>query len=226
MVTCSLCGNSDFEQHNVLWPELISEWQLSPMETEYIDRQQGLRCVGCGGNLRGVALGAAIAAELGTCLPLKEFARTEAAKKIRILDMNGTSISQIFNQLPGYVRGDYPEVDMLAMPYADEEFDLVVHSDTLEHVPNPVHALVECRRVMRPSGRLCYTVPIIIGRMTRSRDGLPPSFHGKAADRRADYLVQTEFGADAWCYPFLAGFSSVRMNTLLFPAAIAISAQR
>src|SRR5208282_3830755 len=42
---------------------------------------------------------------------------------------------------------------------------LVIHSDTLEHVERPVRALEECRRVLAPGGRVCFTVPIIVGRL-------------------------------------------------------------
>ncbi|UXU07946.1 methyltransferase domain-containing protein [Agrobacterium tumefaciens] len=223
---CSLCGGFAFTQHSVLWPELVNEWQLLPHEAEYIERQQGMRCDSCGANLRGVALGCAISEILGVDVPLREYVKSGAAKNLCVLDMNGTSISTIFNILPGYIRADYPTVDMNDMPYEDQTFDLVVHSDTLEHVPVPGRALVECRRVLKPSGSLCYTVPIVVGRMTRSREGLPPSYHGKVTDKRNDYLVQTEFGADAWCLPVEAGFQSVKMTTLLYPAAIAITARR
>lgn len=226
MIACSICGNDAFSQHSVLWPELIQEWQLSPLEAEYVERQQGMRCDKCSSNLRGVALGHAIRKTLKTEITLADWAKTEPAKDVGVLDMNGTAISSLFNRLPKYVRADYPEVDMQALPFVDASFDLVVHSDTLEHVPNPIHALVECRRVLKPDGALCFTVPIIAGRMTRSRDGLAPSYHGKSVEKRADYLVQTEFGADAWCYPMEAGFSSVEFTTLLFPAAIAITARR
>lgn len=224
MFNCSLCGHSDFAQHKVLWPELISEWQLSPGEVDYVERQQGLRCNSCGSNLRGIALGFAIAEVLKTDLPLLEFAKSPAAQKLRILDMNGTSVSSAFSSLAHYTRAAYPQIDMQSMPYQNGEFDLVVHSDTLEHIPNPIHALKECRRVLRQEGSLCYTVPIIVGRMSRDRTGLPPSYHGKAIDKRADYLVETEFGADAWTYPLQAGFRTVKFNTLLYPSALAITA--
>lgn len=225
MLTCSICGHSDFAQHSVLWPELINEWQLSPHEADYVERQQGMRCTCCGSNLRGVALGFAIGEVLKTSLSLTEYSKSADARNLRILDMNGTSISSIFQSLPHYVRADYPQIDMHSMPYKDGEFDLVVHSDTLEHVPNPVHALVECHRVLRPAGHLCYTVPIVVGRLSRSRCGLSPSDHGKAVDKRSDYLVNTEFGVDAWTYPLLAGFRAVRLSTLMYPSAIAISAE-
>lgn len=38
------------------------------------------------------------------------------------------------------------------MPYPNTSFDLVVHSDVLEHIENPIQALKESRRVLRPGG--------------------------------------------------------------------------
>jgi len=67
---------------------------------------------------------------------------------------------------------------MMQMRYSDRSYDLVVHSDTLEHVPQPVVGLAECYRVLGPGGFCVFTVPAILDRMTRSREGLPPSHHG------------------------------------------------
>jgi len=114
---------------------------------------------------------------------------------------------------------------MQRLPHADESFDLVVHSDTLEHVPDPVRGLAECRRVLRDGGACVFTVPIIVGRLTRSRAGLPPSYHGEAAKGDA-YLVHTEFGADAWRWPLAAGFADCRIVSLEHPAAHALIAIR
>ena len=77
--------------------------------------------------------------------------------------------SPILRAMKGHTFGAYPEVDMHALPYPDETFDIVVHSDTLEHVPEPVHALGECKRVLKPNGALCFTVPIIVARLSRSK---------------------------------------------------------
>ncbi len=117
MLACSICGSSDFVQHSVLWPELVNEWQLSPGEADYVERQQGLRCTRCSSNLRGIALGFAIAEVLKTRLPLIEFAKSDDAQRLRILDMNGTSVSSIFQSLRHHVRADYPKIDMQSMPY-------------------------------------------------------------------------------------------------------------
>jgi SAM-dependent methyltransferase len=114
---------------------------------------------------------------------------------------------------------------MQHLPHPDGAFDLVVHSDTLEHVPDPVRGLAECRRVLHAAGACVFTVPIIVGRLTRSRAGLAPSHHGDPADG-SGYLVHTEFGADAWAWPLLAGFADVRIVSLEHPAAHALIALR
>lgn len=224
MLTCSICGNEEFKDQEVLWSDLVSEWQLSPHEVAYINRQQGTQCTRCHANLRGVALGRAILSAVGGESTLEQFAETAAASELHVLDLNGTSASQALSRLPRYIRADYPEVDMQRMPYPDESFDLIIHSDTLEHVPHPVAALVECRRILKVGGSLCYTVPTIVGRLTRGRGGLSPSYHGNPQETGYDFIVHTEFGADAWTYPIQAGFSDVRIHAVEFPAATALSA--
>ncbi|MDP3067686.1 MAG: methyltransferase domain-containing protein [Methylocystis sp.] len=225
--TCSICGGGSFTSHKVLWPALIAEWRLSETEAAYIDEQQGCACDGCGANLRIVALGDAVRCATGFDKTIRAFAETPEAARLRILDLNGApAISPALAALPEYVRADYPKVDMLAMPFADGVFDLVIHSDTLEHVPHPVRALQECQRVLAPGGSLCFTVPVVVGRLTRNRDGLPKSYHGDPATCAEDLLVQTEFGADAWRFLFEAGFREIAMHAVKYPAAIAFRAIR
>jgi SAM-dependent methyltransferase len=228
VLTCSVCGGHSFVDNAVLWDELVSQWQLSPRERQYVDRQQGTHCVACGANLRSIALSDAIRAAIGTSLTLQEFTRSEVGSKpLSILEINEAgTLSPILRSLPGHLLAAYPDVDMHSMPYADDQFDLVVHSDTLEHVSHPVRALAECRRVTRPSGWLCFTIPTIVGRLTRTRAGLENSFHGSSAVTAADFLVRTEFGADMWLAVLEAGYSAVSINAVEFPAALALSAQK
>lgn len=212
-------------QRPILWPALIDQWQLAPEEVEYVDRQQGKDCTGCGANLRSIALADALRAVLGISGTLAGFAGSEAAAAVAVLELNeaGTLHAQLA-RFPRHVFGAYPGVDMHALPYPDAAFDLVVHSDTLEHVADPLHALGECRRVLRPGGALCFTVPGIVGRLTRSRAGLAKSHHGNPAETGDDFMVHTEFGADAWTYPMRAGFAEVRLFAVEYPAGIAIAA--
>lgn len=63
----------------------------------------------------------------------------------------------------GIARTLHPEIvvtegDAEDMPYADGTFDAVVSSFGIHHVPRPQRALAECRRVLKPGGRLAFTV--------------------------------------------------------------------
>lgn len=223
---CGVCGGTKFTSHRILWGKLINDWQLSPEEVVYIDRQQGEICNMCGANLRSIALANALRAFLGTKAFLREAAASPLAANLAILEINEAgTLTPVLRNFGRYAYGAYPEVDMHAIPYADGTFDVVIHSDTLEHISNPVHALSECRRVLKPDGALCFTIPIIVGRMSRNRDGLPKSFHGNTATMADDFAVQTEFGADAWTYLFAAGFTELSIHSVEYPSGIAFLAR-
>jgi SAM-dependent methyltransferase len=225
LTRCTVCGGVEFRRTDVLWPALIREWQLSESETEYINRQQGKYCTTCQSNLRSIALANGIRDFLGTTSHLVQAASSPEYQQVRLLEINEAySLTPLLRRFAAYTFASHPQVDMHALPYPDKTFDLVVHSDTLEHVDNPVHALSECRRVLRNGGALCFTAPMVVGRMSRSRQGLPKSYHGTANMTSDDYSVKTEFGADLWTYVLEAGFDKVTIHPVEFPAAQAITA--
>jgi SAM-dependent methyltransferase len=225
VLVCSVCGGSNFVDRAVIPDGLTAEWRLEPHERAYIDRQQGTLCTSCGCNLRSIALANAIRSVVGTDLTLIELVADPRSRSLKVLEINEAGhLSPILKALPGHVLATYPEVDMHATPYPTDSFDLVVHSDTLEHVSNPVTALAECRRVLHPNGALCFTVPTVVGRLTRSRAGLPNSYHGSQEAQSEDYIVHTEYGADMWTHVLQAGFSAVSIHSVDFPSALALSA--
>ena len=220
---CPVCGAGEWTARAIIWPELAAQWQLSEDEVAYVDHQQGSACAQCGTSLRSAALADAVRREFdwpdtfGTM-----FARRPALATLEINEAG--TLTPLLTAWPGHVLASYPEIDMHALPYPDESFDLVVHSDTLEHVDDPLMALVECRRVLRQGGVLIYTIPLIVDRMSRRRDDLPASYHGSEGGR--EYLVVTEYGSDFWTEPIRAGFASVSVIPFDFPAANAIVARR
>jgi SAM-dependent methyltransferase len=110
--------------------------------------------------------------------------------------------------------------DLQQLSFKDATFDLVLTSDTLEHVPDYVKALGEIRRVMKPGAYHIFTIPIIFSRKTRRRirltpDGfeqtMDPSYHGAG---EADNLVCTEFGID-----FLKELKKLGFSTSIYFAS-------
>jgi SAM-dependent methyltransferase len=224
---CPVCGGSEFTYQEVLWPELIADWQLSAAEAKYTNIQQGFQCRSCGANLRAMTLAHALSRFRRWPGTLLGWVASADAQAVKLLEINDAfNLGKHWQDLEGRQLVRYPETDMHALPFPDGTFDLVVHSDTLEHIENPVHALEECRRVLKPDGAVGFTVPIVMGRLTRSRSGLPPSYHGREGDRLEDYRVAVEFGADVWTNVFEAGFKHCTLVSLIYPASVAILAER
>lgn len=54
--------------------------------------------------------------------------------------------------------GAFVDGDMSRLPYPDREFDLVTGVNSFQFAPDPILALAESRRVLRPAGRLIAAV--------------------------------------------------------------------
>jgi hypothetical protein len=128
---CSVCGCVDFVRNDVLWLSLIDEWQLSPIEVDYVNRQQGEKCASCGANLRSIALASALRTFLKCEGTLSDWIGVNE-KSYSLLEINEAgTLTPILRQFPSYTYAAYPEVDMHCLPYSEGMFDIVIHSDTL-----------------------------------------------------------------------------------------------
>lgn len=58
---------------------------------------------------------------------------------------------------------DYSSLDIISditsIPVKDNTFDVVMCIEVFEHLPNPIDALVELNRVLKPGGKLILTAP-------------------------------------------------------------------
>jgi SAM-dependent methyltransferase len=69
------------------------------------------------------------------------------------------------------------ECHVSASELHDAEIDVVISNHVLEHVPHPIAALRECRRVLRSSGKLVLCVPIDDWRTQRRFEESDPNHH-------------------------------------------------
>jgi len=51
------------------------------------------------------------------------------------------------------------EGSLLELPFEENTFDYVISSDVIEHTPDPLAAVKELIRVLKPGGKICITVP-------------------------------------------------------------------
>ena len=218
---CPICNGNDFYFRKVLSQDLINDWQISKDEVDYINYQQGFGCNTCKVNLRGLTLASSII-NYFNFNKMNEFINLCEKSVLEINEAGG--LTKFLNRLRNYRFAKYPEVDMQNMPYEDNTFDVLVHSDTLEHVPYSKKALEECYRVLKVNGVLFYTIPIIHGRLSIKRFGMPKSYHGEYAKKMEDYIVYTEYGADFYLEILEAGFKNISLHTLGGKESIAIVA--
>jgi len=214
-----VCGSiASRDRRPVLWPELVAEWQLTPAEADLVDRREGECCASCGASLRTAALAAAVVHHARWAGSLASW--VESGPTLRVLEINRAgTLTAWLERLAGHRLVEFPAVDMHALEEPDASWDLIIHSDTLEHVDDPVAALAECRRVVAPGGAVCFTAPALSERLTRRRDDLPPSYHGSEQDPA--YLVVTEYGADFWTDALDAGFSVLSLVAPYWPVSVA-----
>jgi SAM-dependent methyltransferase len=78
--------------------------------------------------------------------------------------------TQDFMQYNGYVNdveGTYGRIDYVsdikAIPVPSESFEAILCTEVLEHVPEPIEALREMSRILKPGGRLLLTAPLGAG---------------------------------------------------------------
>ncbi len=76
---------------------------------------------------------------------------------VTAIDISASQIAENSRALPRikFVQHDVAE----PFPFPDDAFEVVWCSEVLEHLFNPVFAVEEMHRVLRPGGRLLVTVP-------------------------------------------------------------------
>jgi len=220
-VVCSVCGaHGQYQWRPIIGRRLAHQWGLDRQQLTMINIQQGHECAKCGQSLRVRALARAIVDVLDVEPPLA--CGLQSLAGLRVLEINPAGgLAAYLDSAETHQLTGYPAVDMQQLPFPDGSFDVVVHSDTLEHVPDATQGLSECLRVAG-TGWVVFTTPVLVGRLSRRRPTHWPfsSYHGGDNGRS---LVYHEFGADLWVKSLEAGATTVVFDALDFPYAVAVA---
>ncbi len=206
---CENCGKTTEYSHiEPVDDNLQKTWGISDRMRKLFNVREGSICTHCGVNIRGQGLAKAIiTSRFGYgAKSLREWVGLANEAGLNVCELNAChQLHETLKDLKNYTYAEYgtdDEQDIQKLTYADNNFDLVLHSETLEHVNEPGKAMDECRRVINDKGLVLFTTPVIWERRTRRRavrtgtgiDHLiEPSYHGKQTD---DYLVYYEYGRD------------------------------
>lgn len=245
---CPVCGALLICVYRpVLSKKLIDEWNLTADWEVLFNRRDGEICISCGGSIRGRQMGLALVNWINRARGA-DFQNAQAAfldksvRMLRIAEINSCGgIHKILNRLPYVSYSEYEPYDqrirhedLLGLSYGDESFDIALHSDTLEHIPDIDRALSEIWRVLKPGGAMIFSIPIVRdGRPTLVRAKLgnrgikqfyPPSYHGGSYQTTSQYLVCYEFGEDFMDLVKSHGFKVELLEYPENPAAVTFTA--
>lgn len=198
---CYVCGNEGvWESAPIINDELAQTWGIDDTLRTAFDARESMFCTKCSCSFRLRQLAECLTTVYGEKSLVKLVKNNEFAQK-PIAEINSCGkMHEVLQDLQNLSYSEYKSEDksirsenLENLTYDNETFDLVLTSDTLEHVPDIRKALTEISRVLKPGGKHIFTVPVVWNRLTRNRTDHEPSYHGAG---QPDYLVFNEFGHD------------------------------
>lgn len=247
LASCNVCGtkNSKWKLQKIISDDLARTWKLHPHERLLFDLRESSFCSFCGNSARNRIFAQAIMSVIPfpKAHTFSQWVQYANKKKLRVAEINACGkLHKYLSKIDGLVYSEYPserllprlyyalrnvrKEDITNLSYQDNSFDLVVHTEVLEHIDDVELAISECRRILKPDGVCLFTIPYIPKRKTikramrNARTGAivhkkPASFHG--LDQRSDNLVWWEFGGDfATKYTCHIVFSDLEWCTYVF----------
>ncbi len=221
---CRVCGSANL---------FVSERPTS---------REGFVCRNCFALVRTAALACILVEREATdgCGSLAEMSRRGRLPRLLEIGFVG-AIAETLRGDPAYqdceyfeeviIGGRSPDAvrseDVTRLTFPDGSFDVVISQEVMEHVPDPRRGFEEMRRVLRPGGRLFFTIPVDWNRkenITRvAMEGgqprflLKPEYDGDPL-RQEGALVFTDWGTDAVDFVASCGFE-VRVHRVQPPGA-------
>jgi SAM-dependent methyltransferase len=234
---CAVCGRLRLliYRRRVLTPRLAELWGLSARQAEAFARKESLECTHCGAKLRGRRMAQVVLSLFPAGNPpapsLAQWVKNPDVQRLRVAEINTIDgLHSFMRKLPNFTSSDYHDVngpaavetgmrseDLTRLSYPDDSLDLILTSETLEHVPDLNAALREILRALAPGGRHVFTVPVLptvektFSRSVVLADGTIEDRAPRICHPGGDwgYPVFTEFGKDLPALLSTAGFETI-----------------
>lgn len=183
--------------------------------------EHGIRCVRCGASAIHLSMGGILSAHVPDLARRDAYELSARGPLVAYLRRMARSLT-VSEYMPGAnSRGGVRNEDVQDLTFADASFDIVTHTEVLEHVPDDARAFSELHRVLRPGGIMVFTVPQHGGKRTveraRLRNGnvellLAPAYHRDPLRGGTDILAYRDYGFDILERLRVAGFDTAEFH--------------
>ena len=222
---CVVCGNQSIFRFDptIITPQLREAWGISERLVEAFNRKESMFCGSCGSSLRVRRLAAVLMQTFAersglSCKSFAELLENKGFRDLKMAEINACGALHSYlkdhpnlsysewlpHAEPGEVHDGVRCEDLQRLTYPDNYFDIILTSETLEHVPDPGKAWHEIFRTLKDGGYHIFTIPVLLSLPTSVRranlvDGkrenlLAPAYHGAWGSE--NMFVYTDFGAD------------------------------
>ena len=222
---CVVCGRESVFRFDptIITPQLKEAWGISDRLAEAFNRKESMFCSNCGCSLRIRRLAAVLMQTFSeisglSCKSFAELLENKEFRDLKIAEINACGALHSYlkdhpnlyysewlpHREPGEVYDGVRCEDLQCLTYPDDYFDIILTSETLEHVPDPGKAWQEIFRTLKDGGYHIFTIPVLPSQPTTVKranlvDGkrdnlLAAAYHGAWGSE--NMFVYTDFGMD------------------------------